>query len=89
MFVCRGIHHSSNSSGGAHVSDSSSAGNRFQPYRGSAAASAGDGLLASGGSGVGLSGSQFAAFDSMYKACQGAFSQGAGAAGLFNPQSLR
>ena len=73
----------------SEISSSNSA-NRFQPYRGSSTtATSGSDLLASGGSAAGMSGSQFAAFDSMYKAYQGAFAQGAGAAGLFTPQSMR
>jgi len=72
-------------SASTHVTDSSAAvaaASRLQPYR----ANTSD-LLAGGTSA--LTGAQFAAFDSMYKAYQGAYAQGAGSAGLYGPQSMR
>ena len=77
-------HHSLAGTTSTHVTDSSAAAaaSRLQPYR----ANAGD-LLAGGTSA--LTGAQFAAFDSMYKAYQGAYAQGAGSAGLYGAQSMR
>jgi len=69
-------------SASTHVTDSSAASSRLQPYR----ANTSD-LLAGGTSA--LTGAQFAAFDSMYKAYQGAYAQGAGSAALYAPQSMR
>jgi len=75
-------HHTLAGTASTHVTDSSAAtaASRLQPYR------AND-LLAGGSSA--LTGAQFAAFDSMYKAYQGAYAQGAGSAGLFGAQSMR
>jgi len=79
----RVAHHSLAGTASTHVTDSSAAAaSRLQPYR----ANTGD-LLAGGTSA--LTGAQFAAFDSMYKAYQGAYAQGAGSAGLYGAQSMR
>jgi len=78
-------HHTLAGSASTHVTDSSAAAaaaSRLQPYR----ANTSD-LLAGGTSA--LTGAQFAAFDSMYKAYQGAYAQGPGSAGLYGAQSMR
>jgi len=77
-------HHTLAGSASTHVTDSSAAAatSRLQPYR----ANTSD-LLAGGTSA--LTGAQFAAFDSMYKAYQGAYAQGAGSAGMYGAQSMR
>jgi len=84
MLCCcssRLAHHTLAGTASTHVTDSSTA-SRLQPYR----ASSND-LLAGGTSA--LTGAQFAAFDSMYKAYQGAYAQGTGSAGLYGAQSMR
>jgi len=82
----RGAHHTLAGTASTHVTDSSAAAaaaaSRLQPYRANAAD-----LLASGSSA--LTGAQFAAFDSMYKAYQGACAPTAGSAGLYGAQSMR